>query len=208
MSEQTSCALILLAAGASTRMGRPKQLLPIQGRPLLRHVAEAALAAPVSPLIIVLGAHAAEIAPCLNGLPVQVVVHAAWAEGMGASLRAGMEALARCQPEPECVVIALADQPDFSAGHIAQLIATQQATGRPIVASAQGTVRGPPVLFTKKFYPALRALRGDTGARSLLQTHVHEVATVTLPPAPDLDTPADYAAYLSRTGSSTSGPAA
>jgi molybdenum cofactor cytidylyltransferase len=198
MAEPSRCALLILAAGASTRMGRAKQLLPVNDQPLLRRVAQAALSAPASPVLVVLGAHAAEIAPCLEGLPVRIVVHAGWAEGMGSSVRAGMEALASCQPAPESVVIALGDQPDFSASHLARLIEAWCVTGQPIVASEQGTVRGPPVLFAAKYFPALRTLQGDAGARSLLQAHAHEVTTVPLQVAPDLDTPADYAAYLNR----------
>ena len=110
MAENFSCGLILLAAGASTRMGRPKQLLPVRGRPLLRHVVEACLAAPVSPVIVVLGANSAEIAPCLGGLAVHVVVNAGWAEGMGSSLRAGLEALAALAPAAKNLVIALAER--------------------------------------------------------------------------------------------------
>ena len=191
------CALILLAAGASTRMGRPKQLLPMYGnRPLLRHVVESALMEPVSPVIVVLGANAAQIAPCLDGLPVRIVVNPDWAEGMGTSLRRGIEELAKCTPPVDSVIVALADQPDILTGHLTKLIETQRTTGRPIIASECEGVRGPPVLFTAKHFPALRALRGDTGARALLREHAHEVAAVPLPAARDLDTPADYANYL------------
>jgi molybdenum cofactor cytidylyltransferase len=198
MAEQSSWALILLAAGASTRMGRPKQLLPVGGRPLLRHVVEAVLAAPVSPVVVVLGANATEIAPCLEGLSVRVVVNPGWAEGMGSSMRAGMDSLISCAPAAAGVIVALADQPDLASGHLARLIEAQHVTGRPIVASECGGVRGPPVLFAASFFPALRTLQGDAGARPLLQAHAHEVVTVPLATAHDLDTPADYVGYLSR----------
>jgi len=198
MPENLSCALILLAAGASTRMGRPKQLLPVDGRPLLRLVVDTALAAPVSPVIVVLGAHAALIRPCLDGLPVQIVVHDGWAEGMGSSLRTGMEALASIRPAPAGVVIALGDEPGFSADHLLRLIKTHGDTGRPIVASACDAVRRPPVFFSAKYFPALQALQGDAGAGQLLRAHPTEVATVQLAAVHDLDAPADYADYLKR----------
>ena len=199
MNAKPSCALILLAAGASTRMGRPKQLLPMYGnRPLLRQVVESALVEPVSPVIVVLGANAAEIAPSLDGLPVRITVNAGWAEGMGSSLRRGMEELAKCSPPADHVIVALADQPDILTGHLAKLIETQRATGRPIVASECEGVRGPPVLFAAKYFTALQALRGDAGARALLREHAHEVAAVPLLAARDLDTPTDYAVYLTQ----------
>ena len=198
MVHEFSCGLILLGAGASTRMGRPKQLLPVHGKPLLRFVVESVLTVPVSPVVVVLGANAAEIAPCLDGLPVHLVVNPDWNEGMASSLRAGMEMLAACAPATQSVVGALADQPDVPAGHIAKLIETQTETGRPIVASECANVRGPPVLFTAGYFPALRALRGDAGARALLQMHAYDVITVSLVVARDLDTQADYTAYLNQ----------
>lgn len=198
MTERDNCGLILLAAGASRRMGRPKQLLPVAGRPLLRLAAETALAAPVSPVVVVLGAHAAEITPCLDGLPVQIVVHARWERGMGSSLRAGLQALTAGTPGLAAVIVALADQPDCPADHLARLIATQRTTGRTIVASASGGVLGPPALFTAQWFPRLLRLDGETGARRLLQEQRESVAIVPREAAADLDTPEDYARFTAR----------
>jgi len=127
---------------------------------------------------------------------VQIVVNARWTEGMGSSLRVGVKTLMTFAPAAKAVVIALADQPDLPAAHITTLIKTQRATGRSIVASECDGIRGPPVLFTASHFPALLALQGDAGARSLLKSHAHEVAVVPLSVARDLDTPADYAAYV------------
>ena len=205
MAENFSCGLVLLAAGASTRMGRPKQLLPVRGKPLLRHVVESVLTEPVSPVIVVLGANAPEIAPCLDGLRVHVVVNAGWGEGMGSSLRIGLEALITSTPTVGGIIVALADQPDLPTGHLAALIERQRATGRSIVASESEGVHGPPVLFTRKFFRALLALRGDTGARSLLRTYPEDVGAIPLPNLRDLDTPADYADHLNRPPPKNSG---
>jgi len=196
MAETFSCALILLAAGASSRMGRPKQLLPVEGRPLVRAMAETVFAAPVAPVIVVLGAHAEEILPALDGLPLRAVVNAGWAEGLGSSLRAGMKELAAVAPKVDAVIVVLADQPDVSAAHLARLIAAHAKTGRSIVASEHHGVPMPPALFSARHFPALGALRGDTGARALFQTHRREVVTVQLESANDLDTPADYENFL------------
>lgn len=196
MAESFRCALLLLAAGGSRRMGQPKQLLPIDGQPLLRRVAAGALAAPVAPVLVVLGAQAAAIAPCLDGLAVQTVVNARWAEGMATSVRAGLQALANAAPAVSAVVIALADQPDFSAAHLAALIETHRRTGQPLVASEAAGVLRPPVLFAAAWFPRLLALQGDEGARTLLQAHRAAVAVVPLARAVDLDTPADYEKFL------------
>lgn len=196
MAEDFSCALILLAAGASRRMGRPKQLLPVAGRALVRYVAGRMLTAPVSPVIVVLGANAAEIAPTLDGLPMQIVVNDQWDRGMGSSLRAGMQALTVGAPDAKTVIIALADQPDCPADHLARLIEGQWATGKPIIASIADGVMGPPVLFTAPWFPRLLALDGESGARQLLKEYPESVATVPLDTAADRDTPTDYERFL------------
>jgi molybdenum cofactor cytidylyltransferase len=177
-------------------MGRPKQLLPIGNRPLLRHVVETSVSPLVAPVIVVLGANAAEIRPCLNGLPVRVVVNEGWREGMGASVRTGIEALVSFAPKATGVIIALADQPRFSASYISRLLDVRQRTGRSIIASQLGEKLMPPVFFSAKYFPALLALQGDVGARTLLQTHTDEVATLPVEELGDLDTPTDYTEYL------------
>jgi molybdenum cofactor cytidylyltransferase len=194
--EQSPCGLILLAAGASQRMGRPKQLLPIEGQPLLRHVVDTALAAPVSPVVVVLGAHSAEIAPCLAGLDLRVVINHRWAEGIGGSLRTGMDALVAAAPAVKAVIVALADQPDFSSAHLGRLIEIHGESGKSIVTSEAGQVWRPPVLFAAEWFPRLRELEGDAGARILLQEQRAYVAVARLPASVDLDTPADYERFL------------
>jgi molybdenum cofactor cytidylyltransferase len=186
--------VMILAAGASTRMGAPKQLLELAGRPLVVHAAEAALASSAWPVVVVLGAHAEKIRPALARLPVLVAENPAWAEGMAASIRAGMTTLRQFSQQLDAALVALCDQPAFSAEVIAQLIATQRTTGRSIVAARYGGHAGAPALFLREHFPALAALTGEEGARALLNGDPGGVATVDLPGlALDLDTPADYA---------------
>lgn len=188
--------IVILAAGASTRMGRPKQLLAIEDQPLLVRAVEAALASPAWPVVVVLGAHAERIRPALARLPVLVVENPTWAEGMASSIRAGITTLRQFSRSLDAAVIALCDQPAFSAATIAQLVAAQQATGRSIVAARYAGRNGAPALFLRDHFPALAALTGEEGARPLLNGDPNLVATVDLPAlAVDLDTPADYAAF-------------
>jgi len=192
MTEPLRCGLILLAAGESRRMGRPKQLLPIGGQPLLRHVVTSLLNAPVSPFLVVLGSQAAEIAPVLDGLPVQIVINQAWAEGRSSSLRAGVIALEQLVPQLDGLMVALADQPGLTAGHLAALLHRHRKTGRSIVASTVADQAMPPVFFSAAWFPRLRTLTGDQGASALLQTPGVELAHVPLSDGTDLDTPEDY----------------
>jgi len=197
MAEEFKCGLVLLAAGASRRMGRPKQLLPIDGRPLLRLVTERALRAPVSPVVVVLGAHADEIGPVLTGLPVHRVSNPEWEEGLGSSVRAGVEAALQLAPDLAGLIILPADQPELPALHLENLITRFRQGGCSLVASLTGDRRVPPVLFGAAWFDWLRQLTGDAGARDLLRENRPEFATVPLVSNADLDTPEDYDRFIS-----------
>ncbi|MFM8336248.1 MAG: NTP transferase domain-containing protein [Opitutaceae bacterium] len=191
-SSGSRCGLVILAAGASRRMGSPKQLIEIDGRPLLVRAIEAALAAPVWPVVVVLGANATAIRPVIGHLPVLVVDNPAWAEGMASSIREGVATLRQFSRTLDAAVLALCDQPGFSAASVESLLAAHRATGRGIVAARYAGRLGAPALFTRGHFAALSALTGEEGARDLLNADPTLVAAVDLPElARDLDTPAD-----------------
>jgi len=186
---------VILAAGASTRMGTPKQLLELKGRPLLVHAIEAALASSAWPVVVVLGANLEKIRPAIARLPVIVTENPAWSEGMAASLRAGVTTLQQFSRSLDAALFALCDQPAFSAGVIAQLVAAQHESGRGIVAAHYAGRNGAPALFRREHFPALAGLTGEEGARALLNGDPSQVTAVDLPAlALDLDTPEDFAA--------------
>ena len=186
---------VILAAGASTRMGTPKQLLEVGGQPLLLRAVDAALASPAWPVVVVLGAHAEKIRPLLASRPVLVTENPAWAEGMAASIRAGVTTLQQFSRALDAALIALCDQPAFSADIVGQLVAAQRATGRSIVAARYAGRHGAPALFLREHFPTLTHLTGEEGARALLNDDPTRVAAVDLPAlAVDLDTPGDVAA--------------
>lgn len=186
---------VILAAGASTRMGTPKQLLPVQGEPLIVRVVNAALASRAWPVVVVLGANAERIRPVLARLPVLIAENPAWAEGMAASIRAGVTALRQFSRSLDGAVVALCDQPAFSAEVIDRLVAAQRATNRSIVAARYAGRNGAPAFFLRDHFASLASLTGEEGARSLLNGETTAVAAVDLPPlAQDLDTPEDFAA--------------
>lgn len=186
---------IILAAGASTRLGSPKQLLLVDGQPLVVRAAQAALTAGAWPVVVVLGAHAELIRPTLARLPVLTVENSAWPEGMAASIRTGITTLGQFSRTLDATLIALCDQPAFNATVIAQLLAAQRATGRSIIAARYAGRHGAPALLMRAHFPALAALTGEAGARELLNGDAAQVTAVDLPAlAHDLDTPADVAA--------------
>ena len=187
-------AAILLAAGASTRLGRPKQLVQVDGKSLLRRAAEAAIASGASPVMVVLGREAETLARELAGLAVAVVENPAWREGMGSSLRCGMEALHRETPTAEAVLLMVCDQPLVTADRLARLWARYVVWGK-VVAVRHGDRPGVPAIFPARFFADLANISGDRGARGLLGSlTARELDLVEMPEAEiDLDTPQDLA---------------
>ena len=196
MAENPTCALVLLAAGKSQRMAQPKQLLPIFGTPLLRRIVDSLAGAPVSPLVVVLGANVGRVQRCLEGTTVNMVLNEEWTEGVGSSIRAGIEALEASSPELNGVIIALADQPNFSARHVARLLEERDRTGRSIIATEAGGRLMAPAYLGSEYFLDLLSLRGDAGARLLLESNRANVATVQFEDLADLDTKEDYINFL------------
>ena len=157
-------AAIILAAGRSSRFGRPKQLARFESQALVRRAATAALDAACRSIVVVVGAQAAEITPELAGLSVAIVVNADWRDGLGSSIRAGTRHLIDSAGEIEGVLLLACDQPLVRADTLRQIIALHQATGKPIVASAYANTLGIPALFDRSCFAELLTLRGDRGA--------------------------------------------
>lgn len=194
MQSNTSIGVIVLAAGASTRMmGSPKQLLPFRGRNLLRHAAETALASRGGPVIVVLGAQCERLRAEIDDLPLLVVENELWAEGMGASIRAGITALKEKCPEISGALLMLCDQPFVTPESLNEMLAAYESGGAAAVASEYDGAPGVPALFDRSLFPELLALQGPAGAKRVLQRHRGELLCLPLPAgALDVDTPADY----------------
>lgn len=185
-------AAVLLAAGSSSRMGRPKQLLPFQGTTLIRAAARNALASECSEVVVVLGARAGTIMKELSGLPVRIQCNEDWAKGIGTSIACGVREAMANVAELDVIVLLLADQPRVSELAINQLIDMAASSGAAVVASAyQGTV-GVPALFSRALFGELLALPPDQGAKHLIARR-SDCVTVPIPEAAcDIDTREDY----------------
>ena len=192
----STVGLILLAAGGSTRLGQPKQLLPYQGRTLLRHAAEAAVASVCRPIVVVLGADRERMRPELDGLPVQIAENPSWERGMASSLRVGLDTL----PSGDIagVVLALCDQPRLTGEVLDGLVRAFHDPPHPLAVSLYGGTLGVPALFGRALFPELAALTGAEGAKRVIQRHAAQAARVPFAGGlTDIDTPEDLRALAS-----------
>ncbi len=182
---------LVLAAGRSTRMGGPNKLLEeINGKPLVRIVAEQALASRASPVIVVTGHQRERVERALAGLPVTVVHNRDFADGLSTSLKAGIKAV---PPDADGAIVTLGDMPQVSAKLIDRLItAFDPERGALVVIPTIDGKRGNPVLWARRFFPDLLAVEGDIGARHLIAGYAEAVAEVAIEDAAaltDIDTP-------------------
>ena len=191
-----STGIVILAAGESARMGEPKQLLMFRGKTLLHHTIDTALSISGAPVVVVLGAHAAQIRTRLDATCVLVEENSDWRDGMGGSVSTGLRVLLTAHPAISAVIFLVCDQPFLSATTLGVLIATHQQSGRAIIASEYSGALGVPALFARTMFPELLALEGNEGARQLIHAHRDQVVGIPFPDGSvDLDTPADYAAF-------------
>ncbi len=189
-------AAVILAAGASTRFGQPKQLLDWNDRPFVAHATDVALAAGLAPVIVVLGCRAEAVRAALGTRPVQIAMNWRWEEGMSVSVQVGLMAL---PPDTKAAIFMQCDQPLVDVALLRALAARCEETGASIVHPTHAGQRRPPVLFARSLFPELAAVTGDEGGRSLIARCADQVATVAVEDLHrllDVDTPAEYMRLL------------
>lgn len=192
--------IIILAAGSSTRLGQPKQLLEFQGSTLVQRVAEIALNAVKKPVVVVLGANCSLIQTHLKHLPVHIVYNPDWSSGMTSSLRKGLLALLNYSPDSEGAIFAVCDQPYITPDLFLEMINVGSKSIKPIVACLYDNVLGTPVLFKKEYFGVLLAMKDNEGARKVIQSHPGSVESVPFPLGIfDVDTMQDYEALQNKT---------
>ena len=188
-----SCGIIILAAGASTRLGKPKQLLQYRGKTLLAHAINEAVNSNADAVVVVLGKDANLFKKELDEKKVRVAINSSWEEGMASSLRLGLDTLLNDKPYIDAVIFMVCDQPHISSSVLNELITIQQKTTKQIVTCNYGDSMGPPALLHKKYFEELMKLSGDAGARKIIQKNMNDVGTILFPEGNiDIDTEEDY----------------
>lgn len=188
--------ILVLAAGASTRLGQPKQLVKLGGRPALHRVVSNCVAVAGSAVTVVIGANAQELSHLLGHSPASVVLNRQWEEGIAASIRRGLAAVPTTS---EAVMIVLGDQVAVTADDLRRLVSAWKGEEGVIAAAVYDHHVGVPAIFPRICFSELAQLRGDQGARLILERNNYRLARVSMPNAAlDLDTPEDLAALTQR----------
>ncbi|MBW4594513.1 MAG: nucleotidyltransferase family protein [Brasilonema angustatum HA4187-MV1] len=197
-TEKSTIAIMILAAGASTRMGTPKQLLLYQKRSLVQYITEIAIASVCKPVVLVLGAYSEQIRPQINHFPVSIVENLDWACGMSTSINSGIQFLHNLSQKFEAVVILVCDQPFLSPQIINQLVDAYYSTKKPIIACEYAGTLGVPAVFSKRFFSELAELQGTSGAKKVINNNLTQVFSLPFAQGEiDIDTPKDYEQLLS-----------
>ncbi|RYY61087.1 MAG: nucleotidyltransferase family protein [Chitinophagaceae bacterium] len=191
-------AIVILAAGESTRLGRPKQTLFYNGKSLVQHVADEARMAGLAPVILVTGAFEKEVLDKLHPDGLSILHNDRWKEGMATGIRLGVEKL-EAMGGADAVIISVCDQPFVSAAILKSLHEKQLHSGKGIVASAYAGTVGVPVLYTSNYFTGLKELEEGEGAKKLIHHFAGDVAHIDFDAgAIDIDTEEDYNLLLDK----------
>jgi len=184
-------AIILLAAGSSSRLGRPKQLIEFQGKKLIQKAIDEAKKSKADSLVVVLGWNPELIKTGFDSSQTSIVINESWEQGMATSMQAGLRFL-REKEHPDQVILMLVDQPYVESKLLDRLILEKERTGKGIVACSYSDTLGVPVIFDQKYFEELLKLKGSDGAKKVILRNKADVFAIDFPlGAVDLDTAED-----------------
>ena len=196
-ANQNRIAIVILAAGASTRLGTAKQLLKANdSQTLLKRAATTALSTTCRPVVVVLGANHEAISKELSGLDLFIAINAQWQTGIASSVKHGLQEVLRLQADTDALIFMVCDQPYVTTALLEALMAQYHATGKNLVASRYDEATGTPALFDHSFFPLLERLEGDKGALKLIHQFPEQLGFVPFAKGIfDIDTAEDYRRY-------------
>lgn len=195
--DKNRIGVIILAAGASRRMGQPKQLIAFKGKPLLQNIIDNSQACSFATYVLVLGAHSDEIQKAIDPGRFNVIINEDWEEGMASSIRKGVEGSLEINEELEHILVLLSDQPFVSSELIFEMIESHRQHGKLITACKYEDTVGVPAIFPRPLFQELCTLEGDRGAKVLINKYSDKLTVVPFEKGIiDLDKPEDYRKLL------------
>ncbi|MBX2946560.1 MAG: nucleotidyltransferase family protein [Cyclobacteriaceae bacterium] len=194
--QHNAITIIVLAAGSSSRMGQPKQLIQLNGYSLLEHAVRIAKNSRADQVLVVVGSDGEKNIEAINHLAVEVVMNHQWKEGMGSSLKTGLIACLEKFPQTRAIVVLVCDQPRVTTDHLNTLMNTYTQTHSSIVASRYASTVGVPAVFDNFLFQELLNLPNNQGAKNIILNHQTNLVAIDLPGGEiDLDTPDDLRRY-------------
>ena len=192
-SDLMSVAAVVLAAGGSTRFGKPKQFALFQGETFIKRIVAAAIEAGCAPVVVVTGEDSALVTLELTGRTVSIAMNPRWSSGLGSSIGVGVQRAMDLAADLGASLLLTCDQPFVTAAVLAQIIQLCLTSGKPIIASAYAETLGIPALFDRSCFSDLLRLEGDSGAKGIILARPQDVASFDFPAGEiDIDTAADY----------------
>ena len=185
--------VVILAAGGSSRLGQPKQLIKFHSKTLLQNILDQSQALTFASYVLVLGAHAAEIRKSIDPGNFKIIINENWVEGIASSIRRGVEGSLEIDPELEHILFLLSDQPFVTSELIDELVKTHMHQNKDITGCKYQDTVGVPAIFTKRMFKELGMLKGDRGAKVLIKKYPDKQAVVPFDLGSiDVDIPGDY----------------
>jgi len=186
-------AILVLAAGNSSRLGQPKQLLSYLGKTLIQNIVDVALSTNADAVFVITGSFSDQVILNLEGRDINIVQNLDWAEGMSSGIRIGLKAAIEKLPNLENVILTVCDQPFVTSDFLCKLLLLKNKSKKTVVSSAYAHTIGTPVLFDKRHFDSLFGLKGKDGAKKLLEVLKDDMITISFPKGfIDIDTEADY----------------
>ncbi len=195
MPDRAAVAAVVLAAGASTRMGRTKQLLPVDGVPMVRRAVLACIEAGLAPVVVVVGHDAVAVRAALAGTDCTFAENPDFTSPTSSSLHAGLRAL---PDDATATIVLLADMVRITTSMLQALVTAASTDAAPLVVSRYADVLAPPLLFRRALWPELLAWHGEGCGKAVVRAHEHDALILDWPEdaLQDIDTPADYSALV------------
>lgn len=178
IGDETKIEVLIMAAGASRRLGQPKQLLEYRGETLIRRISNEAISANIGHVTVVTGYDHENIEKEISDLELDVFFNAEWEEGIGASIRNGLKHVLVKSPATNAILLTMSDQPKVDATHLKKLAKAYDASRPMIIASAYSSTFGVPVLIDSFYFEKLKELKGDEGGKKILANYIKNIVEI------------------------------
>ena len=178
LGTKTKIEVLIMAAGASRRLGQPKQLVEYKGQTLIRRIVQETIAAEIGNITVITGFNHDEVEKEIHDLKVNVFYNEEWEEGLGASIRNGLKKVLNQKPDTNAILMAMVDQPFVTTSHLKKLVKAYDSSRPMIIASAYSSTFGVPVLIDSYYFEMMEELKGDEGGKKIFVNYLKNIVEI------------------------------